>query len=185
MIYCYLFTFFNRFPEDSGVFSALMKTDSTPNPRLSSCSVIIQGRLSLITSSTCRSIVFVCFLLNEARDEEPLDPCFAQFPQSITLEEGGKAKFTCKLTGLTPMTGKNMFMSRVDIRQRLLLLAEWNINGKALDRQSSRFIFTDEETEFSFEIPVVLATDEGQYHVTISNEKGEITAAYSLHVDQS
>jgi hypothetical protein len=35
------------------------------------------------------------------------------------------------------------------------------------------------------EIPVVLATDQGQYQVTVSNDKGEITAAYSLHVDQS
>lgn len=132
------------FPEDSGVFSALMKTQSTPTPRLSSCSVIIQ-----------------------ARDEEPLDPCFGQFPQSVSLEEGGKVKFTCKLSGSTPMT------------------AEWNVNGKALDRQSSRFTFTDGDNEFSLEIPVVLATDEGQYHVTVSNDKGEITAAYSLHVDQS
>lgn len=41
-----------------------------------------------------------------ARDEEPLDPCFNQFPQSISLEEGGKAKFTCKLSGSSPMTGK-------------------------------------------------------------------------------
>ena len=64
-------------------------------------------------------------------------------------------------------------------------LAEWNVNGKALDRESSRFAFTNSDTEFSLEIPVVLATDEGQYHVTISNDKGEITAAYSLHVDQS
>ena len=66
-----------------------------------------------------------------------------------------------------------------------MYLAEWNLNGKALDRTSSRFTFTDAENEFSFEIPVVLATDEGQYHVTIANDKGEITAAYSLHVDQS
>ena len=47
------------------------------------------------------------------------------------------------------------------------------------------FTFTNADTEFTLEIPVVLATDEGQYHVTISNDKGEITAAYSLHVDQS
>jgi hypothetical protein len=49
-------------------------------------------------------IKFLCFL--KARDEEPLDPCFGQFPQSISLEEGGKAKFSCKLSGTTPMTGK-------------------------------------------------------------------------------
>jgi hypothetical protein len=42
-----------------------------------------------------------------ARDEEPLDPSFVQFPQSVHLEEGGKAKFNCKLSGTTPMTGKN------------------------------------------------------------------------------
>jgi hypothetical protein len=41
-----------------------------------------------------------------ARDEEPLDPYFGQFPQSISLEEGGKVKFSCKLSGSTPMTGK-------------------------------------------------------------------------------
>jgi hypothetical protein len=63
-------------------------------------------------------------------------------------------------------------------------LAEWNVNGKPLDRESSRFVFTNNENEFSLEIPVVLATDQGQYSVTVSNDKGEITAAYSLHVDQ-
>ena len=67
----------------------------------------------------------------------------------------------------------------------MLIIAEWSVNGKQLDRQSSRFVFTDSEKEFSFEIPVVLATDEGQYHVTVANDKGEITAAFSLHVDQS
>ncbi|CAF4348959.1 unnamed protein product [Rotaria socialis] len=132
------------FPEDSGVFSALLKSEIIPNPRFSSCSVIIQ-----------------------ARDEEPLDPCVGQFPQSISTEEGHKAKFSCALSGTTPMT------------------AEWSVNGKQLDRQSSRFVFTDSEKEFSLEIPVVLATDEGQYHVTVANDKGEITAAFSLHVDQS
>ncbi|CAF1068172.1 unnamed protein product, partial [Rotaria sordida] len=132
------------FPEDSGVFSALLKNKSTNDQQLACCSVIIQ-----------------------ARDEEPLDPNFVQFPQSITLEEGGKAKFNCKLSGSTPMT------------------AEWNFNGKPLDRESSRFVFTDDEKEFSLEIPVVLATDQGQYHVTVSNDKGEITAAYSLHADQA
>lgn len=67
----------------------------------------------------------------------------------------------------------------------LLFVATWNFNGKPLDRQSSRFVFIDGSTEFSLEIPIVLATDEGQYHVTVANDKGEITAAFSLHVDQS
>ncbi|CAF3257885.1 unnamed protein product [Rotaria sp. Silwood2] len=132
------------FPEDSGVFSALLKNKSTNDQLLACCSVIIQ-----------------------ARDEDPLDPNFVQFPQSATLEEGGKAKFNCKLSGSTPMT------------------AEWNFNGKPLDRESSRFVFTNGEKEFSLEIPVVLATDQGQYHVTVSNDKGEITAAYSLHAEQA
>ncbi|CAF3418033.1 unnamed protein product [Rotaria socialis] len=131
------------FPEDSGVFSALLKSKSTSDQLLSSCSVIIQ-----------------------ARDEEPLDPNFVQFPHGLSLEEGGKAKFSCKLSGSTPMN------------------AEWNFNGNPLDQNSSRFAFTNGEKEFSFEIPVVLATDQGQYHVTASNDKGEITAAFSLHVEQ-
>jgi hypothetical protein len=59
------------------------------------------------------------------------------------------------------------------------------LNGKPLDQESSRFVITNGDTEFSLEIPVVLSTDQGQYNVTISNDKGEITAAYSLHVDQS
>ncbi|CAF0741448.1 unnamed protein product, partial [Didymodactylos carnosus] len=132
------------FPEDSGVFSALLE-DSTSS-RVSSCSVIIQ-----------------------ASDEEPLDPNFVQFPQNLTVDESGKAKFNCKLSGTTPMT------------------AQWNFQGKPIDVDSSRFVFTDAEPEFSMEIPIVLATDEGQYHVTLSNDKGKITAAFSLHVlvDQS
>ncbi|CAF4578801.1 unnamed protein product [Rotaria sp. Silwood2] len=132
------------FPGDSGVFAALLKSKSTSNEQLSSCSVIIQ-----------------------ARDKEPLDPSFVQFPQSISLEKGGKAKFNCKISGSTPMT------------------AQWNLNGKPLDHESNRFILTNEQTEFSLEIPVVLPTDQGQYSVIISNDKGQITAAYSLHVDQS
>ncbi|CAF1655465.1 unnamed protein product, partial [Adineta ricciae] len=109
------------FPEDSGVFSALVKSKSTNTELLSSCSVIIQ-----------------------ARDDEPLDPSFVQFPESSCLEEGGKVKFTCQLSGTTPM------------------IAEWTFNGKAIDSESSRFVFTNNETDFAFEIPVVLATDEGQ-----------------------
>jgi len=67
----------------------------------------------------------------------------------------------------------------------LSFTAEWNFNGKPLDRESSRFAISNTDNEFSLEIPVVLSTDEGQYHVTVSNDKGEITAAYSLHADQS
>jgi hypothetical protein len=138
-----LFIFSYRFPEDSGVFSASLKSKTTGDQKVSSCSVIIQ-----------------------ARDEEPLDPSFIQYPHSASLEEGGKVKFNSKLSGSTPMT------------------AEWSVNGKSLDRESSRFIFTNNENEFSLEIPVVLATDQGQCQVTISNDKGEITAAFTLHVDQ-
>jgi hypothetical protein len=46
-------------------------------------------------------------IIFSARDEEPLDPCVGQFPHGISLEEGGKAKFSCKLSGSTPMTGNN------------------------------------------------------------------------------
>ena len=65
------------------------------------------------------------------------------------------------------------------------ILAEWTFNGKAIDSESSRFVFTNNETDFAFEIPVVLATDEGQYQVKVSNDKGEITSAFSMHVLQS
>lgn len=51
---------------------------------------------------TSKNSIKIFFL---ARDEEPLDPSFVQFPQSISLEEGGKATFNCKLSGSTPMTG--------------------------------------------------------------------------------
>ncbi|CAF3000279.1 unnamed protein product [Rotaria sp. Silwood2] len=150
------------FPGDSGVFAALLKSKSTSNEQLSSCSVIIQGKIK----------IYLKYFINQksffkARDKEPLDPSFVQFPQSISLEKGGKAKFNCKISGSTPMT------------------AQWNLNGKPLDHESNRFILTNEQTEFSLEIPVVLPTDQGQYSVIISNDKGQITAAYSLHVDQS
>ena len=81
------------------------------------------------------------------------------------------------------MTGKER---SIGVRARhFSLLAQWNVNGKPLDRESSRFVFTDAETEFSLEMPIVLATDQGQYSVTLANDKGEVTAAFSLHVDQS
>jgi len=130
------------FHDDSGVYSALLKSKSTSNEQLSSCSVIIQPR-----------------------DTDPIDPSFVQFPQSISLEKGEKAKFNCKISGSTPMT------------------VQWNFNGKPLDHESDRFILMNDETEFSLEIPVVLATDEGQYGVIISNANGQITATYTLHVD--
>jgi len=98
-----LIFYFDRFPEDSGVFSALSKGQTTGNPRVSCCSVIIQGK-QISFSLFHHQINF--FFSISARDEEPLDPCFGQFPQSISLEEGGKAKFSCKLSGSTPMTGK-------------------------------------------------------------------------------
>jgi hypothetical protein len=53
-----------------------------------------------------KSLVNLNFFNISARDEEPLDPSFVQFPQSVSLEEGSKAKFSCKLSGSTPMTGK-------------------------------------------------------------------------------
>ena len=118
-----------------------------------------------------------------AREEEPLDPFIVQFPQGLTLEEGTKAKFDCKLSGSTPMTGNHGPFGRTRLFSPLL--AQWNVNGKPLDRESSRFVFTDAESEFSLEIPIVLATDQGQYSVTLANDKGEVTAAFSLHVDQS
>jgi len=96
-----LISYFYRFPEDSGVFSALLKGQSG-NTRVSSCSVIIQGKKIFFLYSKTQ----IKFFFFKARDEEPLDPCFGQFPQSISLEEGGKAKFNCKLSGSTPMTGK-------------------------------------------------------------------------------
>ena len=123
------------------------------------------------------------FSLSLARDEEPLDPFFVQFPESFSLEEGSKAKFICKLNGSTSMTGKSNRKLK-DSSNEQNNLAEWNFNGKPIDRESSRFVFNNSETEFSFEIPVVLSTDQGQYHVTVANDKGEITAAFSLHVDQ-
>lgn len=70
------------------------------------------------------------------------------------------------------------------VTDRCLFSAAWNLNGKPLDRESSRMVFTNGETDFSLEIPVVLATDQGQYHVTLANDKGEITAAFTLYVDQ-
>ena len=84
------------------------------------------------------------------------------------------------------MTGNTLFRSCSITLSFLLLLflADWTVNGKSLDRNSSRLTFTNSEKEFSLEIPVVLATDQGQYNVIVSNDKGEITAAYSLHVDQ-
>ena len=97
----------SRFPEDSGVFSALLKNQAAPNPRLSSCSVIIQGTL------TARlPFDLTPFSPFAARDEEPLDPCFGQFPHSISMEEGGSTKFTCQLTGTKPMTGEQRVHTR-------------------------------------------------------------------------
>lgn len=46
--------------------------------------------------------------LRLGRDDEPLDPNFTEFPQSLTVDEGGKAKFTCKMSGSVPMTGKRV-----------------------------------------------------------------------------
>jgi hypothetical protein len=57
-----------------------------------------------------------------ARDEEPLDPSFVQFPQSVTLEEGGKGKFNCKLSGSTPMTGKKRNKSKIFFSKKKLFL---------------------------------------------------------------
>ena len=66
-----------------------------------------------------------------------------------------------------------------------MLIARWNFNDKPLDRELGRFILTNDEREFSLEITVLLPTDQGQYTVVISNDKAQITTAYSLHVDQS
>ncbi len=36
---------------------------------------------------------------------------------------------------------------------------------------------------FTFEIPTVLATDEGDYQAIASNNKGDVIAAFNLNVD--
>lgn len=79
------------------------------------------------------------------------------------------------------MTGK----TKSEFRSFLcsIRLANWQINGKTLETDSTRIKISANEKDFSLEIPLVLATDQGQYQVTIANDKGEITAAFSLHVD--
>ena len=120
-----------------------------------------------------------------ARDDEPLDPIFTEFPHGLTVDEGGKAKFNCKLSGSTPMTGKKKEETKMEFRSfsSSICLANWQINGKTLETDSTRITISANEKDFSLEIPLVLATDQGQYQVTIANDKGEITAAFSLHVD--
>jgi hypothetical protein len=56
-----------------------------------------------------------------ARDDEPLDPCFVQYPQSISLDEGSIAKFDCKLSGSTPMTGMNTLLIVIESAHWVLL----------------------------------------------------------------
>lgn len=64
-----------------------------------------------------------------------------------------------------------------------IVAATWQFNGKPLETGSNRLTTSANEKDFSLEIPLVLATDQGQYQVTIANDHGEITAAFSLHVD--
>ena len=171
-------TFFaSRFPEDSGVFAALLKSKTNNNQMVSSCSVIVQGEFSRISAR------FIWHWLLLAKDDEPLDPIFTEFPQSVTVDEGGKAKFTSKLSGSTPMTGKQTRSIVCSIDFFSFLVATWQFNGKPLETDSTRLTISANEKDFSLEIPLVVATDQGQYQVTIANDKGEITAAFSLHVD--
>ena len=62
------------------------------------------------------------------------------------------------------------------------LRVSWLKDGKTVDEKSPRYKFTQDKSNYVFEIPNCLVTDVGQYTVKATGKKGETLAAFSLNV---
>ncbi|XP_055331451.1 twitchin-like isoform X3 [Paramacrobiotus metropolitanus] len=105
-----------------------------------------------------------CSVIVEVPGEEFLGPRFLTFPQSITVEEGSPAKFEVKINSETPVR------------------VEWCKVNHLLE-ESDRFRFQEDASNvFRLEMPTVLLTDVGLYMVKATNENGESSCVFTLHV---
>lgn len=91
-------------------------------------------------------------------------PEFTKFPGSSTVQVGESGRFECEL-GEQP------------------LQLNWLKDGKPLDDdQSSRYQFTKDGNNYTFEIVSCQTDDIGQYQAKAIGKKGETFAAFSVNV---
>ncbi|GAU87381.1 hypothetical protein RvY_00244-2 [Ramazzottius varieornatus] len=104
-----------------------------------------------------------CSVIVEVPGEEFLGPRFTTFPQSVTVEEGSPAVFEVNISSETPVR------------------VEWCKVNHLLE-ESERFKFRESGATFKLEMPTVLLTDIGLYMVKATNENGESSCVFTLHV---
>jgi hypothetical protein len=63
----------------------------------------------------------------------------------------------------------------------VLIAVEWCKVNHLLE-ESDRFKFKEQGSKFRFEMPTVLLTDIGLYMVKATNENGESSCVFTLHV---
>ncbi|XP_052825204.1 twitchin isoform X2 [Octopus bimaculoides] len=126
------------FPEDAGIYSCEASNEA--------------GR----TSCCCTLKVIV-------PDDEVVGLTFATFPQSLSIEEGTLARFSCSFEE-----------SNVKVT--------WKKNDDEIEN-TGRFKFTENDNEFGFEIPAALATDSGVYKVAAKDSNDVVSLwTFSLNV---
>lgn len=134
----YKLVFAEVFPEDAGVYTCEASS--------------IAGR----TSCSCTLKVIV-------PDEEVIGPVFTTFPQSLSVEEGTPAMFSCSFES-----------NSVEV--------VWKKNGIKIEN-TGRFKFFANGNKFSFEIPAALETDTDVYCVSASDSKDSNSQwTFSLNV---
>lgn len=126
------------FPEDAGIYCCEASNEA--------------GR----TSCCCTLKVIV-------PDDEVVGPTFVTFPQSLSIEEGTLARFSCSFEE-----------SNVKVT--------WKKNDDEIEN-TGRFKFSENDTEFGFEIPAALATDSGVYKVAAKDSNDVVSLwTFSLNV---
>ena len=94
------------FPEDSGVFSVELFSESANKAILSSCSVVVK-----------------------ASDEPELDPKFSKFPKSINIDEGSPVTVNCILDGSRPISLKWYKNNEELVKSKRILFINDENNG--------------------------------------------------------
>ncbi|RUS77264.1 hypothetical protein EGW08_014978 [Elysia chlorotica] len=121
------------------------------------------GVYSCQASNAGGSSTSVCSVFVAVPDEEVAVPRFSAFPQSIIVDEGSPASFSCNLDSPSTVT------------------VSWSKEGRPLE-DSGRFTFSQDGNAAKLTIPAALSTDSGPYTVTASDDRGKTTWSFSLLV---
>ncbi|XP_071495768.1 uncharacterized protein [Diadema antillarum] len=151
------------FPEDSGKYtcealndlgeaecSAMLTVNEEPSV---SISISQSMDVSFSTDIPCTATI----------DEDHIPPEFFEEPQSMMVEEGAPARFTCDVDG-DPVPS-----------------VTWSKDGRPFT-DGGRFSIRSDKFTHTFEIIATLSTDAGTYACMARNSEGEVVCEFTLDV---